>query len=331
MHTVQGFSTPTTPCVNPTKPHVTPTTPCVNPTKPHVTPTTPCVNPTKPHVTPTTSRVTCACILPFPLSPVCVCIPFLACSGNESLAVPQSGALQTPSAASQHCPTTTAQDSRHQPVAPSSTSSQQTGRVFPPPQQSRPSSQCSGVQPPVPAASTLSQPVGNQLPRPAPPWMDTSSLGNDDFDDIDFNDFDDFDIPEEALQPAAQQPRPTPQSSLSCPSTVGGAPSLGNRPSLPSPAFTTEDWSALSQKSRPVCKVEPLQSKPPQTIVLDDSPPLARKLPQVDAKKGRVAALLLRTAGEEGSIWKVCGFGVFSYNFPCCSSEFAVYHDHIPV
>lgn len=232
----------------------------------------------------------CACALPLPLTTVYVlCGPFLACSGNESLAVPQSGAVQTPSAPTQHCPTTTSQESRHQPVAPSTTSSEQMGRVFPPLQQPRPSLQCGGVLPPLSAAATQSQPVGNQFPKPPSPQRNASSLDNDDFDNIDFRDFDDFDIPDDA----AQQPSPTPHSTLSCPPTVGCAPTAGTPPSLPSPAFITKDPSSLSQKSRPVCKVEPLQTTPPQTIVLDDSPPLARKLPPVEAKKGRVEALLL--------------------------------------
>lgn len=217
-----------------------------------------------------------------------VCAPFLACSGNEALAGPPvtpSGALQTSSAPTQHCPTTWAQEARHQQAAPSTASSGESGRVFPPSQPTGPSVPCGRVLPAVPGAASLARPTRDQVLRP-PSSRNSVSLDNDDFDDIDFGDFDDFDIPDEAFLDSTAQPAPSLQSPPSCPPPVGGAPVAETASSLPSPAIITKDRSPCVSKPRPVCKVEPLQSTPPQTIVLDDSPPPARKHSPLDAKKG---------------------------------------------
>ena len=227
---------------------------------------------------------------------VCVCtsIPFLVCSGNEALAgspLTQTTALQTHSAPTQHCPTTSAQSTRNHPVAPSTASSNQSGGLFPPSQPTRSSVPCGGVPLP-PAAASFVQPPGNQYHQPPSAKKSMPSLDNDDeFEDIDFGDFDDFDIAEEAfLDSTAQQPSPSPQSPFSCSPPVGSTPFAGSAPSVLSPVVSSTDLSPRGPRCRPVCKVEPLQSSPAQTIVLDDSPPLEKKPPPPQDKRGGCTA-----------------------------------------
>ena len=217
---------------------------------------------------------------------VCVYVrTLLACSGNEALAGTPA-APQTPSAPTQQCPTTSAHDTRTQPVALSTASSDHSGRLGPPSQTTRHGAPCGGVLPPQPPS--LGHSRGDQCPQPPVSGTGASPFDNDDFDNIDFEEFDDFDQLEEASRDsAALQPHTSTQSPLSCPPSVDAAPIAGTAPSPPSPAIIVNDQASHGPQSRPVCKVEPLQSTPKQTIVLDDSPPLARKpSPLDDRKKG---------------------------------------------
>ena len=227
-------------------------------------------------------------------------MPFLVCSGNEALAgsslTHTTTALQTHSAPTQHCPTASAQSTRNHPGAPPAASSQQSGGLFLPSQPTRSNVPCGGVPPP-PAAASFLPPPGNQCRQPPSAKKSMPSLDNDDeFEDIDFGDFDDFDLAEEAfLDPTAQQPSPSPQSPLSCSPPVRPAPLAGSAPSVLSPVGSSTGLSPRGPRSRPVCKVEPLQSTPTQTIVLDDSPPLQKKPSPPQDKRGGHSAATLET------------------------------------